>query len=430
MIKVKCEFTEMVDVDKLVEHPRNANKHPERQIELLSKNIKHQGWRLPIVVSKRSGFLVAGHGRLEAAKMLGASEVPVSYQDFESEAEEYQFLISDNKLSALAEHDDAFMIEGIKELGIQDFELLGLDNFHLPDEPDPAKEEIEDDVPTDVDARCKPGDLWILGDHRLLCGDSTNIQHVERLMGGESPILMVTDPPYGVNYDPEWRKKALGDKFMGKVRTGKVSNDDNADWTDVWSISPSKIFYIWHSSQFDHIVKESLQKSDYEVRQQIIWVKTVAAMGRSAYHWKHEPCLYGVKKGSDANWKADRKQTTVWEGASPIHIMSGSKEEKTGHPTQKPIFIYEKPINHHTVVGDGLYDPFGGSGSAVIACEKTNRKCYMAELDPYYCDVIINRWMKYAGKTAYLVESSSGKLKEPVPYADVSLIQKANMLAE
>lgn len=384
-------------VEALIPHEMNANTHPEKQIKTLAKLMNYQGWRHPIIVSKLSGKIVAGHGRLSAAKLNGWSECPVDMQDFDDKAQELAFLASDNIIQELAETDDDKLIALIKDSGLDDLELFGNDDFQLPPDYAAEREAMEDEVPEVTESISKLGDLYELGEHRLLCGDSTDKDTVERLMNGQSPRLMVTDPPYGVSYDAEWRKEALGDKFIGKVRTGKVSNDDNADWTEVWGLSNAQIFYVWHASAFDHIVKKSLVDAGYEVRQQIIWNKTVAAMSRSAYHWKHEPCLYGVKIGCDANWVGDRKQNTVWDIASPIHIMSGSKEDKTGHPTQKPIEVYTRPISCHTIKGDILYDPFAGSGSALVACEKTGRRAYLMELDPKYCDIIIARYVKYSG---------------------------------
>jgi DNA modification methylase len=350
-------------------------------------------------VSNLSGLVVQGHGRIEAAKKLNMEFVPVIYQDFDDEVQEYSALVADNSIASWAELDLAMINAELPELGPDfDIDLLGLKDFEL--EPmDKYGDKDADAIPEPPKvAKSKLGDLWILGNHRLLCGDATNEAEVNRLQNGNKPLLMVTDPPYGVSYDAEWRKDALGDKFMGKVRTGKVSNDDNADWFPVWNISNAQVAYIWHASQFDHIVKESLLKADFIVRQQIIWNKTVAAMSRSAYHWKHEPCLYAVRKGCDANWIGDRKQNTVWDIASPLHIMSGSKEEKTDHPTQKPVEIYERPINHHLPEGGFMYDPFAGSGSCIVACEKTKRKCLAMELDPIYIDVILQRWTDYTGK--------------------------------
>lgn len=254
-----------------------------------------------------------------------------------------------------------------------------------------------------ANARCASGDLWLLGHHRLLCGDSTNPLDVDRLLNGNKPLLMVTDPPYGVNYDAEWRN--VVSTTNGRNRTGKVANDDRTDWTEAWSLSPSTVCYVWHASSFTDVVMNSLRSALFEPRQMIIWNKSVMAISRSNYHYKHETCWYAVRRGSRSNWLGDKSQTTVWDAASPTHIMSGSKEEKTQHPTHKPIVLYETPIANHTNRGDGLYEPFGGSGTAFIAAEKMDRICFGMEIDPKYCDIIISRWEKFTGQNAILEAS-------------------------
>ena len=255
------------------------------------------------------------------------------------------------------------------------------------------------------------GNLILKSRHRLMCGDSTMIDDVKRLMNGDTCLLMLTDPPYGVKLDQSWRDEALGDKALGKGNNKLIQNDDRADWTDAYSLFNVSIAYVWHATSQTDVVKKNLEDCNLITRQMIIWNKSIMVMGRGAYHWKHEPCWYAVKKGCDANWKGDRKQTTVWDAASPNHIMSGSKEDKTEHPSQKPIVLFETPILNHTAHQDSIYDPFGGSGSTLIACEKTNRKCYMMELSPSYVDIIVKRWEKFSGMKARL-ESTGQEFKE------------------
>ena len=383
-MKIHCKYDELVDVDLLVPHKRNANKHPDKQIKMLAKIIDHQGWRHPVIVSNLSGFVVAGHGRLESAKLNGYESVPVVRQDFVSEAAEFQFLISDNKIAELAEHDDAFMIEGIDELDLNDsdFELLGIDDFELPIDPDAAKEEIEDDVPTDVETRVKPGDLWILGEHRLLCGDSTNIQHVERLMGGMKADMVFTDPPYGVDYKG-------------------INNDSRDGLEDLLSSAFSNYFitsksgasiYVFHSDKCADIFHKCFREH-FHFSSMIIWNKNSLTLSRTDYQSKHEPCLYGWMNNGTHFFHGDRKQTSVWDI---------SKERVEGHTTPKPVEVIERALSNSSKSGDLITDLFGGSGSTLIACEKTNRKCYMAELDPHYCSVILERWEKYSDKKAVL----------------------------
>ena len=217
-MNIQCQHTEIKPLHEIVPNPKNPNKHPEKQIDMLCKILDYQGQRLPIVVSRRSGFIVAGHGRLQALQKLGWDKAAVSYQDFENEAQEYAHMIADNKIAELAKHDDSMMIDEIKGLEIEDFELLGLDNFKLPDEPIPANGD-EDNVPENVETRSKPGDVWVLGNHRLMCGDSTNIQHVERTLNGITPDIIYTDPPYGMN-------AVSKSGVLSKNYEGDIMNDD------------------------------------------------------------------------------------------------------------------------------------------------------------------------------------------------------------
>jgi len=239
--------------------------------------------------------------------------------------------------------------------------------------------------------------LRLKSGHRLLCGDSTSKADVAKLMDGKVPFLMITDPPYGVNLDQSWRDKALGDKAMGKGNKNIVSNDDRSDWSATWKLFQGDVAYIWHASKFADVVMESLRQADFEVCQQLIWNKSIMVMGRNDYHFKHEPCWYAVRKGKKHGWIGDRKQTTVIDAKSPNHIMSGSDEIKTTHPTQKPIDCMAKLMQNHA---GSVYDPFLGSGTTLVAAEQLNRKCYGMELDPRYCDVIVARWEALTGETA------------------------------
>lgn len=378
-MKYNCSYTKLTDVHKLVENPKNPNKHPDRQIELLAKIIDYQGQRNPIVVSKRSGYIVKGHGRLEAVKKLGWKRVAIDEQDYENEAQEYADMIADNKIAELAEHDDLMMIDEIKELEIEDLELLGLDDFELPTEPDPAKEEIEDEVPTNVETRCKEGDLWILGEHRLLCGDATNVQHVEKLMGGEKADMVFTDPPYGVNYTSRVDKNKR--KPWGEIKNDNLKNED------LWDFLRESVGYLDCNK---YICCNWQSYIDFEIalgkpNSLIVWDKESIGLG-AGHRNQHEFILFFGKldHNSESNvWKQKRESTSTYK-----------------HPTQKPVEIPERGIKNFK--SKKVLDLFGGSGSTLIACEKTNRKCYMMEIDPHYCDVILSRWEKYSGKKSKL----------------------------
>lgn len=388
-MKIECAYDELVDLHKLQPNPINPNKHPEKQIKMLAKIIDYQGQRSPIVVSNRSGFITKGHGRLEAIKQLGWTSAAVDFQDYESEAQEYADIIADNKIAELAQHDDGMMISSLKELEMldMDLELLGLDDFEIPLETDQAKEAIEDDVPTDVDTRCKPGDLWILGEHRLLCGDSTNIQHVERLMGGEKADMVFTDPPYGINEKGDRGQRFGKDSILQKGEVYKDFKDDSIQYAiDAWNICdslkiPRQIW--WGANYYCHSIPQT--------NNWIIWDKRVEDKQTDL---NSDAELAWVK----SKWSSVRIFRHLWKGL----IKQSERSEKRVHPTQKPIALAEWCFDYYKDSFKNVLDLFGGSGSTLIACEKTNRKCFMMELDPHYCDVILTRWEKYSGKTATL----------------------------
>ncbi len=239
-----------------------------------------------------------------------------------------------------------------------------------------------------------------MGEHRLLCGDATSPAHVEQLLGDRNPFLMVTDPPYGVSYNAKWREDY--DNFE-RHAVGLVTNDDRADWTEAWKLFPGDVGYIWHASLHTSEVMDSLVRAGFEHRAQIIWRKQHSVFSRGAYHWQHEPCWYVVRVGKRSNWLGDRKQTTIWDVAN-LNPMGGNTddEESTGHGTQKPVEIMRRPILNHTDPTEAVYDPFLGSGTTVIAAESIGRICYGLELEPKYCDVIVQRWQKFTGREATL----------------------------
>jgi DNA modification methylase len=232
----------------------------------------------------------------------------------------------------------------------------------------------------------------VLGQHRLLCGDSTVAADVEKVLGGVKPHLMVTDPPYGVDYDPGWRA-AAGIK-QNKERLGKVANDDRADWREAWALFPGSVAYVWHAGRYASTVQDSLSAVGFEVRSQIIWAKDRFALSRGHYHWQHEPCWYAVRQGP-ANWKGDRKQSTLWQ----IAAREGRGFE---HGTQKPVECMKRPIENNSSPGQAIYEPFSGSGTTIIAAEIAGRACHAIELLGQYVDVAIERWQAFTGETATL----------------------------
>ncbi|KKK77351.1 hypothetical protein LCGC14_2854480, partial [marine sediment metagenome] len=248
--------------------------------------------------------------------------------------------------------------------------------------------------------KTKVGDLYRLGDHRLLCGDATNEKDVGHLLDGSRPHLMVTDPPYGVEYDSNWRAApgSAGPNSEGSKRNhggahGAVTNDQNADWREAWALFPGDVVYVWHAGNKAGIVAESLEASGLEIRAQIIWAKNNIVIGRGHYHPKHEPCWYAVRKGQKGHWSGSRKQSTVWNIDKPM-------KSETGHSTQKPVECMAKPMLNNSKKGDLVYDPFMGSGTSIVAAETTDRICYGMEIDPGYCDVAVSRWEKLTGRKA------------------------------
>jgi DNA modification methylase len=245
------------------------------------------------------------------------------------------------------------------------------------------------------------GDLWILGSHRLRCGDSTDPADVAHLMAEHRPILMVTDPPYGVDYRPDWRNAAFGEANRS---TGIVQNDNRADWREAWKWFAGPVAYVWHAGTKSVTVAASLEACGFEIRSQIIWAKPHFVISRGHYHVQHEPCWYAVRHAQSAHWQADRCQSTLWSIGNGL-AQSGSRlpeNELTGHGTQKPVECMRRPVLHHTESGDTIYDPFLGSGTTIIAAEQTRRRCLGMELDPIYVDLVVHRWQAFTGKTAIL----------------------------
>lgn len=397
MVEIKCAHTELVDIDKLIPNPKNPNKHPDNQIELLSKIIRQQGMRAPVVVSKRSGFITKGHGRLEALKRIeGVRDVPVDYQDYENEAMEYADMVADNKIAELAKTDLSQVIDDVKLLDLPDLDLLGIPDFELPEEIEPQCD--EDHVPEVVDTRSKPGDVWQLGNHRLMCGDSTDVLAVEKLMNGEKADMVFTDPPYNVNYGKDNSSNTGGWSNVDRpIQNDHMSSEDylkfSMDIAASITIMTDGCVYVCAAPGKDGRIMFRAMDDSLHCSTTIIWNKDSMVMGRGKYHNKYEPIWFGwVESGKQ--FTDNRKLVNVWDFNRP--------KRSDLHPTMKPVELIENAINHAS--NDSVADLFGGSGSTLIACEKTNRKCYMMELDPHYCDVILSRWEKYTGKEAVCLE--------------------------
>jgi DNA modification methylase len=383
-------------IGKLIPSPRNARTHSLEQIDQIAASIREWGWTNPVLVTE-DGTIVAGHGRVLGARKLGIAEVPVMIASGWSEAQIRAYALADNKLALNAGWDEALLALEIAELedlgfdlgltGFSDAEILALGSAPNGGLTDPDAAPDPPATPTSV-----RGDLWVMGRHRLLCGDCTVKADVANVLGTVKPHLMVTDPPYGVNYDPAWRK-AAGLKHNTQ-RLGKVANDDQADWRAAWALFPGSVAYVWHAGRYASTVQESLSVAGFEVRSQIIWAKDRFALSRGHYHWQHEPCWYAVRQSS-ANWTGDRKQSTLWQ----IPAREGPGFE---HGTQKPVECMRRPIENNSSPGQAIYEPFSGSGTTIVAAEMTGRCCYAIELMAQYVDVAVERWQAFSGDAAIL----------------------------
>ncbi len=390
----------MIVTELLVSDLKPYEKNPRKNRNAIAKvadSIREYGFRQPIVVDEEM-VVLAGHTRLEAAKRLKLDSVPVHVATGLTDDQARAYRLMDNRSAEDASWDIELLSEEVAGLLDDEFDLAltGFSGDELNNLLSFASDpEGEDDVPENAEAICKPGDLWILGNHRLKCGDSTNATDVEHLLGDVRPHLMVTDPPYGVEYDANWRNEAerANGCPIGASATLRVTNDQNADWREAWALFPGEVAYVWHAGSKGHIVAESLLQSGFEIRSQIIWAKNNIVIGRGHYHPKHEPCWYAVK--GSGHWSGSRKESTVWNIDKPM-------KSETGHSTQKPVECMRRPIENNSSPGQAVYDPFLGSGTTIIAAETTGRHCYGLELEPAYCDIIISRWENFTGQHAHL----------------------------
>ena len=383
-------------VSALIPYARNARTHSESQVALIAGSIREYGFNNPILVDGENG-IIAGHGRLMAAQTLGLETVPVIELSHLSDAQKRAYVLADNRLAEQAGWDTELLALELGELGNLGLDLgnLGFEPTELDallnaGEPD-AREDDVPDLPETPASRS--GDLWVLGHHRLLCGDATLADNVDRLLDGATPHLMVTDPPYGVSYDPAWRNETGASNTR---RTGKVQNDDRSDWRDAWALFPGDVAYVWHGALHAGTVAESLYATGFEIRSQLIWAKERLVLSRGHYHWSHEPAFYAVRKGGKAHWNGDRKQSTLWQ------ISSRDQDAETVHGTQKPVECMRRPILNNSSPGQAVYEPFSGSGTSLIAAETTGRICFAMELDPAYVDVAVQRWQHFTGQAAIL----------------------------
>jgi DNA modification methylase len=455
----------LVDVDQLEPDPRNSRTHSPEQLAQVEASIERFGFA-NTVGFRREGerlVLVYGHARTESAKAkwsrgedvlgpgkrrpLPRGKLPAIDLTGLSEEEIRAYIIADNQLALNAGWDEAILrneLLALDGLGF-DLDVIGFNPDELADLLAQGTEGLtdpDDAPPLPEHPVSVPGDMWLLGKHRLICGSSTDADVVGRVLGEDKPNLMATDPPYGVEYDPAWRNETGKDaagvtrhKSSGKVvsavatrATGKVQNDDQADWREAWALFPGNVAYVWHGGLHSVEVAASLEAVRMPPRAQIVWVKTRMAIGRGNYHWQHEPALYAVREGADdgwtshdpdgrfadehetaiyavrkgkpGRWRGGRKQTTVW-------FIEHLKND-TGHGTQKPVECMRRPILNNSAPGEAVYEPFSGSGTTIIAGEMTDRRVLAVELDPAYVDVAVRRWQDFTGQSATLAARGDG----------------------
>lgn len=391
---------EQTPVEALVPYARNARTHSEAQVEQIAESIKDFGFTLPLLIDGEGG-IIAGHGRVLAAKKLGIEKVPTICIDYLTDAQKRAYIIADNKLALNAGWDEellALELGELQDLGF-DLSLTGFDDDELAKLRIGTEGEFEgltddDDAPEAQEkAVTVPGDLWVMGKHRLLCGDSTSMDDLARLCAGQLVDMWLTDPPYNVAYEGKTKdaltikNDAMGDsQFRQFLRDAYTAADS--------VMKPGAVFYIWHADSEGYNFRGAAKDAGWTVRQCLIWKKQSMVMGRQDYHWRHEPCLYGWKDGAGHLWASDRKQTTVLEFDRP--------SRNAEHPTMKPVALFEYQMLNNTKGGDIVLDSFGGSGTTAIACQKHGRMARLIELDPIYVDVIVRRWQDFTGQKATL----------------------------
>jgi DNA modification methylase len=393
-----------IGIDQLIPSQRILRKN-DGAVGRMMAAIKEYGMPIPILGRHRGQKIeiVDGHLRVKASRKMGLPTVPVVFCDDWSEAQVKAFRILVNRSATWATWDEELVALELVDLDAVDFDLnlTGFDPFEIneflfPDAVESAAETVPELLKNAV---TRLGDLWLCDSHRILAGDATSAEAVAKLNGKESPKLLLTDPPYGVNYDPTWRERA----GLGRAQqTGLVQNDDRVDWTEAYKLFTGDVAYVWNAGVQAAEVAAGLEAAGFRIRAQIIWVKQHFALSRGDFHWQHENCWYAVREGKSSNWSGDRKQSTVWEVPN-LNPFGGAQEEpKTGHGTQKPVELMRRSILNNTRQKDIVYDSFLGSGSTLVAAQLTGRICYGLEIDPHYVDVIITRWQDLTGNQAVL----------------------------
>ncbi len=392
-----------VPIDQLNLYHRKLRKN-DRAVNRMMAAIKEYGIPIPILARHRDGKIevVDGELRVKATAKLKMPTIPVVFCDEWTDAQVMAFRLLANRSATWAKWDKDVLALELSDLDVLDFDLslTGFDPFEIDEllfPPDPSADKTAE---SPKDAVTLPGDLWRCGEeHRVLCDDATSPEAVNKLLREGKAKLLLTDPPYGVRYQPKWREEA----GLGQARqTGIVSNDDRVDWTAAYKLFTGDVAYVWHAGVHAAEVAAGLEACGFRIRAQIVWVKQHFALSRGDYNWRHEPAWYAVRKGKSSNWSGDRKQSTVWEVENLNPFGNSSHESATGHGCEKPVEIFRRPMLNSARPGEIVYDPFLGSGTTLIAAEVTDRMCYGLEINPIYVDMIVRRWQDLTGKKAVL----------------------------
>jgi DNA modification methylase len=435
---------EEVPLDLLRPDPANPRRISEDELDALTRSLRQFGFVQPVLARREDRTVIGGHQRLVAARRLGLATVPVTWLDVSVEQARLLGLAL-NRISG--SWDEQLLARLLADLGATpdiDVSLSGFDEDEVKAllRSLETRDKRERPEAFDLDAaldearrapRTKRGELWRLGDHRLLCGDATNEADVGRLLEEAAPTLLATDPPYGVSLDPTWRDGVYnapgpaerpymaadgqpegGDATVatggahGRTRghrNTRLSGDTRVDWSEAFALVPSlTVGYVWHAGVHAAAVAAGLERIGFLIVAQVIWDKGLFAIDRSWYHWSHEPCWVVRRAGAKAPFRGSRDQSTIWRVPSPKMIMGGSAEAKFDHPAQKPLVLFETPIRNHLRAGEALYDPFLGSGTTLIAAERTGTRCYALEIDPVYVEVALRRWERFSGRMAERID--------------------------
>ena len=392
-------------VSAMTPHPQQARTRTitDESLGYLGASMQQLGVTDEISVNRRTGHVISGHQRLKILAADGHQNIRVKVYDVSPQLEDAMFWEANNPKAAGTYTPEApeVLLELKDELGDAYADLgLGALEVSLSEDEAPHRDDYHthpDHIPAQpLETDVKLGELYLLGNHRLVCGDATDARHVHLLLGLEIPFMLVTDPPYGIEYEPNWRADASEAGYLdrgGTRRSLPVPNDDRADWTPAWRLFAGDVAYVWHASLRAHEVRQSLQAAGFDIRAQIVWAKTHFPIGRGHYHWRHELLWYAVRQKATARWCGDRTQSTVWN--------IGLDESVPGaHSTQKPVECMIRPIQNHGQPGDGIYDPFVGTGTTIIACQMAGRRCFAMDINPQFVQICINRWEAFTGLKA------------------------------